>query len=196
MFKAYIPDFTYKLVRIHDYTNEELLDRKNEMSFLMMINRIQSAEDLAAFLRIEQDKVNDVVEKASPQVLEIIADTLWSLCMKMNIPVNEAEECVRKIKEQNMGLLFENMEKMDIQEERRKTAEAKKQLVEARLEAQRQTEEAQRQVAQERREAMRNIVSLCQRLGQARETAIQSLMTAYNMEQADAEREVALYWHD
>lgn len=116
VFRAYIPDFTYKLVRIHDYTNEELLNRKNEISFLMMINRIQNAKDLTAFLQAEHDEVRSIIDRASPQLLEIIADTIWSLCMKMNVPVDEAKECVRKVKERNMGYLFENMEKIDVSE--------------------------------------------------------------------------------
>ena len=43
--------------------------------------------------------------------------------MKMNVSEEEAKQCVDKVKERRMGFLFENMEKMDIQEERRKTAE-------------------------------------------------------------------------
>lgn len=90
-------------------------------------NRTQrKRKDLEAFLRVEQSRVKGIVDKASPQVLEIIAETIWSLCMKMNVPLDEAEECVRKVKERNMGYLFENMEKLDIQEERRKTKEALK----------------------------------------------------------------------
>lgn len=51
--------------------------------------------------------------------------------LKMNVPLEEAEKCVNKVKERNMGYLFANMEKMDIQEERRKTAEAQKKAEEA-----------------------------------------------------------------
>lgn len=192
IFNPYIPDFTYKLVRIHDYTNEELLDRKNEMSFLMMINRIQGPKDLTAFLQVEQDKVNDIIQKASPQVLEIIADTIWSLCMKMNIPPEEAEECVRKVKEQNMGYLFENMEKMDIQEERRKTAETRRQLEEA----ERQKEAAQKQAAEERQNAIRNIVAVYQRVGETRLAAVQALMTAYGMDELSASEATERYWKE
>ena len=33
-----LPDFTYRLVKIHEYSNEELLSREDEMSLLMMLN--------------------------------------------------------------------------------------------------------------------------------------------------------------
>ncbi len=42
--------------------------------------------------------------------------------MKMNVPQNEASQYVRKVREREMGYWFENMEKMDIQLERRNTA--------------------------------------------------------------------------
>lgn len=128
VFGSYCPNFTYKVVRLHDYTNEELLDREDEMSFLMMVNRVQTSKDLENFLQVEQETVKRIVDKASPQILEIFAETIWSLCVKMNVPLREAEKCVEKVKERNMGYLFANMEKMDIQEERRKTAEARAEL--------------------------------------------------------------------
>ena len=39
----------------------------------------------------------------------------------MNVPVDEAREMMGEIGGRGMGYLFENMEKMDIQSERRNT---------------------------------------------------------------------------
>lgn len=102
VFGDYFPDFTYKVVRIHDYTNEELLCREDEMSFLMMINRVQTTEDMSAFWQVEQEKVKRIVDRASPQVLEIFAETIWSLCMKMNVPQEEAENRAERAQELSM----------------------------------------------------------------------------------------------
>lgn len=108
-----------------------------------------------------------------------------------------------------MGYLFENMEKMDIQEERRKTAEARKdaeeakrlaqqQVEEAKWSAQQQVEEAQKracdQVMEMRRDAMRNMVLLCKRLGVSEETAAQELMNACGIDRRAALEAVELYW--
>lgn len=218
VFGAFIPDFTYKVVRIHDYTNEELLNRENEMSFLMMINRIQNKEDLEAFLRVEQSRVKGIVDKASPQVLEIIAETIWSLCMKMNVPLDEAEECVRKVKERNMGYLFENMEKLDIQEERRKTKEALKNAEDAwRLaqevknradeaesradeaesrakEAEEYAEKVKRQAEEMRKRAIPEMVAFSKQLGLSQEKTAQKLMDVFAMERETAMEKTKLYW--
>lgn len=51
--------------------------------------------------------------------------------MKMNMPKEEAEQCVQKVRERQMGYWFENMEKMDIQEERRNTAKARQETEKA-----------------------------------------------------------------
>ena len=36
IFRECIPDFTYEVIRLHDYNNEELLKRGDEMSLIMM----------------------------------------------------------------------------------------------------------------------------------------------------------------
>lgn len=42
--------------------------------------RLQTSEDLEKFLKVEQETVKRIVEKASPQILEIFAETIcyWS----------------------------------------------------------------------------------------------------------------------
>ena len=131
VFSAYVPDFTYKLINLHGYTNDELLAHGDEMSFLMMINRVQSAEDLKDFLNVNREQVQSIIDGASEGILEIIMGTIWNLMMKMNMPTEDAQDCMRELGERSMGNWFENMDKMDIQAERKNTAEARKELAEA-----------------------------------------------------------------
>ena len=49
----------------------------------------------------------------------------------MNVPVDEVKEIMGEIGGRGMGYLFENMEKMDIQAERRNTQREKKRADEA-----------------------------------------------------------------
>lgn len=125
IFASYIPDFTYRLVNVHQYTNEQLLIHEDEMSLLMMINRIQTPQDFSDFISSNHAEIQGIVDRASNNILQIIADTLWALFMKMQVPVNEATDCVKKmIGGSQMGNWFENMEPMNIQEERAKTKQA------------------------------------------------------------------------
>ena len=172
--KDYIPNFTYRLVRLHDYSNEELLSREDEMSLLMLINKIQSAEDLEKFIELPQEQIEQVIKKAPGHVLEIIAATIWSLCMKMNVSKEEARQCVEKVRERQMGYLFENMEKMDIQAERRNTAEA-------------------RELAEK---AIKAVVSLCQEFGTTKQNAITQVMEKCSLTEEEAQKYVDVYWKE
>lgn len=127
MFPEYIPDFRYKLVHNKKYSNDELLANNDEISFFMMLNKIQSAQDLHAFLANDyRDRLNSILENASEQTIKILMDVMWSLCTKLNVPQDEATGYVKSIGGQNMGYLFENMEKLDIQAERRNTDRERK----------------------------------------------------------------------
>ena len=58
---------------------------------------------------------------APESIKEIYKKILWALLIKMNVPVDEVKEMMGEIGGRGMGYLFENMEKMDIQAERRNT---------------------------------------------------------------------------
>lgn len=149
IFDSYLPDFTYKLVRIHDLTNEELMDREDEMSLLMMINKVQTPEELEWLLKTEQPGIARIVRETSEPILEVITSVVWALCMKMNLPREEAKQCVEKVKERRMGYLFENAKLPDIQAVRREAQEAREEAQEAREEA----EKAKQEAEQAKREA-------------------------------------------
>lgn len=165
VFGEYIPDFMYKLVRSHDYSNEELLSHENEMSLLMMINKVQTPKDMEEFLSSHREKVSSIIEKAPESALEIIASAVWSLCMKMNMPQDEARQCVEKVRERQMGYWFENMEKMDIQAERRNTEEA-----------------------------IKTVILVGQQYGASQEALVDTLVKNCNLEHAVAEEKVKAYW--
>ena len=98
----------------------------------------------------------------------------------------ETEECIRKVKERKMGYLFENAEKMDIQAERRKTAEALRRLEEAEQKA----IEAEQKAKEQTVEAM---IEYAQELGAGEEQIIKKVIEKFNMTQQEAEQKVKMY---
>lgn len=68
---------------------------------------------------------------APESIKEIYKKILWALLIKMNVPIDEVREMMGEIGGRGMGYLFENMEKMDIQAERRNTQREKKRADEA-----------------------------------------------------------------
>ena len=151
------PDFRYELIRIHDYSDQELLDRGNEMSLIMLINKIQNTADLERFIHIPPDRLDRIV-KASPEaVVNVIADVMETLCFKIDVSAEERLQCVRKVKERRMGYLFENMDKISLQEERRKTEEQRKRAdtEHEQVEEERKRAEEERKRADEAEEKLR-----------------------------------------
>ena len=121
----YIPDFRYHVVSVHQYTNEELSEKGDEMALVMLINKIQNPGDWKKFTEEAKEFVNKIYEKAPEEIKEIIQKVLWALLKQMNVPNEEARELMGEIGGRGMGILFEHAEKMDIQAERRNTAREK-----------------------------------------------------------------------
>ena len=124
--RPYIPDFKYIVVRNHDFSDEELLAREDEMSLLMLINKFQTADDITNFRDVEKDKIDSIIHNSSEQVIDIIAAVVRSLCTKIHISAEETDDAVQKVREHKLGYLFENMEKIDIQQLRKEAEDWRK----------------------------------------------------------------------
>ncbi len=146
--REWIPDFRYEVVRVHDYSDQELLDRGNEMSLIMLMNKIQNADDLDKFVHLPADEVNRILQDSPEQVVDILVSVIENLCFKIDVSDEERTQCVRKVRARNMGYLFENMEKFSIQEMRRE--------VEKKWKEERQKTEAERQKAENERQKAEN----------------------------------------
>ena len=158
--RPYIPDFKYIVVRNHDFTDEELLEREEEMSLLKLINKFQTAEDISNFKQIGKEKIDTIIQDSSDQIIDIIAAVVRSLCTKIHISAKETDEAVQKVREHKLGYLFENMEKIDIEELRRQ-ADIERQKVEEerqKVEEERQKAESEHQKAEEERLRLRKSV--------------------------------------
>lgn len=218
--RGWVPDFTYEVVRLHDYSNEELLARGDEMSLIMLFNKIQDMMDLSKFLKLPQEKLDDMVRDTPEAILDIIVSVMESLCVKIGATEEEMQECVSRVRERRMGYLFENIEKMDIQAERRNTAEARAEAQKAQEEAKRAREEAEKareeakaEVERAKREAeekaqmlkedmeekmkkdmARSLVRVCRELGATKEETVEKIIRNCNMDEKEASEKVDIYW--
>ncbi len=159
LFQAYIPDITYKLVRTREYSNDELLSKEDAISLLMLLNKIQQAEDFQEVSKIPIDCLNEILEKAPVDVVDIIIATVRNLCLRLNLTNRETADLLEKVRGGNMGYLFENMEKMDIQLERRNTAEQRQRAEKAEKDAEEQRQRAEKaeKDAEEQRQRLKEV---------------------------------------
>ena len=127
-FASYIPDFSYDLVQLKDYTNEFLLSHADEISLIMMFNKLQNADDISKIQQIPPEQINEIISETPEYLLDIMAQVIRAFLLHINLPIEETDDIVGNIKERKMGYFFEHAEKMDIQEERRLRKEAEERL--------------------------------------------------------------------
>ena len=188
------------MVSLHDYSNEELLERGNEMSLIMLFNKIQDAVDLSEFLKLPQEKLDRMIKDTPEAILNIIITVMENLCMKVGASKEETVECVQRVKERRMRYMFENMEKKNIQEERKKTARAEKKAERAEKkaeQAEKKAEQAEKKAEKKARETIIEvIVSICQEKGTSKEEVIDKVMEKCQLNRKTAEKKVDLYWKE
>lgn len=199
-FGKYVPEFEYYLVPLRDYSNEELLEAADEISLVMLINKLQSPKDVEIFRQIPPEKLEEILRETPKHLVDIIANVLLTFLLKGNVPVPEAESMVGKVKEKKMAELFENMEKMDIQAERRKTEEERRKTEEQRKRAEEQrkrAEEAEQraeEMAQKLDDSTRLFVESCQELGATKEILAEKFAEKFQVERNIAIQTVERYW--
>lgn len=118
----YLPHFRYQMVGLHDHSNEELIARGDEISLAMLINKIESVEDMEALTSLPDERIEEILKDTPEYLLDIMGKLLRALLYSMNLEEEETENAVSKIKERKMGRLFENVT-FDFQEEKRKARE-------------------------------------------------------------------------
>ena len=178
----YLPHFQYQLVTLHDISNTDLLAKGDEISLAMLINKIQTPEDMSAFINLPGKQVDDILRNTPEHLLEILSRVFRALLYSMNLPENDVEDAVARIKERKMGRLFENVT-MDIQAERRSAAEARAELNAARKELEAVWQE--RDTAQLERDIYKHILRMTSQHHSEAEI-LESIMQHFSLTQEQA----------
>ena len=177
-FKKYLPNFSYYIVPIRQYSGETLVEHGDEISIIMLFNRMQTVEDIEELRTLPVDKIDEVLKETPDYLLDIITKVLRAFLLEVNVPEDETDELVGKVKGRHMGRLFENMDKMDIQAERRNTAEALKEL------------------EREREKSMRELIISARELGASKEYILNKLRSAYELSEEAAKEKIESYWKE
>ena len=91
-FKKFLPNFSYYIVPVHDYSNETLLEHGDEISLVMLINKLQSIDDVEQFRSLPTGKVEEETETLVGKVKEKKAEEIYDkgirsvikTCKKLN----------------------------------------------------------------------------------------------------------------
>ncbi len=207
VFEEFLPQMKCKRVQLKDYSDEELMEKKDELSVVFMISKVWQMDD---FVRLGENVPKEHLErtfKETPEyLLKVIAKITAALLTKINVPEEEIETFTEQIKERKMGMLFENFQAYDVQETRRIEHEKAVKEVTETLTAEiteRVTEEVTERVTEEvtervttevTQESISKLVEVIKELGNTKEDAIQKLMEKYALVRESAKEQVDLYW--
>ncbi len=121
LFREYLPDYRYLLFRLQEHNNTELIDRRDEISFIMLINRLRSALEFKN-ITFPEGYLDDI-GKAPGDVLIIFRKLIESYLNEINLPENEIHDLTDQIEGGKMNRLFEHFEGFDIQAVRKESHE-------------------------------------------------------------------------
>lgn len=128
-FEPFTPGFFYKLIQLNSYSIEELMDKKDELSLVMLINRIQESEEFRE-LNFSEDYLKNLSENSTEETLEIVEKVIKAMLRHFKISEDEIEAFTGQVKERKMGELFENFKGFDLPAAREKAkAEGEKLLL-------------------------------------------------------------------
>ena len=196
VFGQYIPDYQCMLIKLLDYTNAELMEKKDELSVIMMVDRLRNAADYTKLVQeVSSNYLHEVTAKSPEYLLEIMAQIVEVFLAKLNIPLEEVDIFTSQIKERNKGELFAHFEGWDVQAIRKEAREeaqilARKQvereMEEVRKQVEREMEETRNEVTQQVTEQVietdiKKLLAVLYKLGCSRETVIEQLMEQYQL---------------
>lgn len=124
--EPYIPNYRYHLVELRDYSNDVLLEKQDEISLIMLINKIQNRQDVEMLKGLPPEVFDGIIKDTPERILDLIAAVFRTLLIQLNVPEQETEEMVGKVKVRKMGELFANADFEDIRRDWQKVKDARR----------------------------------------------------------------------
>lgn len=112
-FEPFTPKFFYKLIQLNDYSVKELVEKNDELSLLMLINRLQSTEAFRE-LNLPENYLKNLSENSTEELLDIITRITAVMLRHLNLAEDEIMDFTEQVKERKMAVLFEHFKDVDI----------------------------------------------------------------------------------
>ena len=181
----YIPDYQCILIQLKEYSNEELMKKKDELSLLLMVDKLKDIEDYEKFAKeLDEAFLEEMTGESPEYLLKMMAQVIRMFLAKLNVPREEADIFTEQIKERKMGELFKHFQGWDVQALRQEIKEAKE-------EAEKVREKVREEV---REEGINKFLKVVKKYHGTKEEATTELMEEYELIREIAEEKVALYW--
>lgn len=123
IFEKYLPDFQYEIVRVHDYSNSEIISKGDEFSLIMLINKLKNSEDIRTLKNLPKEYLENLQNHSPQHLLKLIATVVSVFMRRMNVPKDEIADFTDQILDRRFSMLFDSFEAYDVQETRRVSRE-------------------------------------------------------------------------
>ena len=143
VFEEFIPDYRYKLIKLESYSDDELIGQNDEISFVMLIDRLKDNYEFHRLMSdLPEGYLDGISEMSTPDVLDIISRVVGAMLRRRNISEERIEDLTEGIRSRLMGQLFEHWDngpdeelvekgRKEGREEERKNTEAERKRAEA-----------------------------------------------------------------
>lgn len=191
----YIPDFNCILVQLQNFSNTELMKRKDELSIIMLIDKLRNVEEFTQLSdAVDDEYLKNAVTDSPKYLLDIMSQIIEVFLSKLNIPYEEAADYAGQVKEKRMGELFQHFQGYDVQATRRE--EREKTTIEV---TERVTREVTEKVTKELtniliEENIKKLINSVKKLTNSQEKAVEQVVEQYGLKEQEAKEKVCQYW--
>lgn len=113
----------YSLFGVYDFSNQELIDKQDELSLIMLIDKLRNSAEFRKLREIPEEYLENLSQNSPESLLKLIAKIISAFLHRLNVPQEEIGEFTDQIERRNFTMLFENFEAYDVQAERKKARE-------------------------------------------------------------------------
>lgn len=124
----YIPDFEYMVVPLNQYSNQELIEKQDELSLIMLINKLRNTSDFKNLKDIPEEYFENLNKNTPEYLLRLLSKIIAVFLYKLHLPKEEVDYLTDQIERREFGMLFDSFEGYDVPETRRKCKEQINQL--------------------------------------------------------------------
>lgn len=203
LFAEYIPDYKCMLFSIQKHSNEEIADGKDELSILILLDKLKNISDFKKLNEeLPEGFFSEVTENTPQSIMDIMFSVIRVLLSKVKLPEEEIDDFIKEIKEvKNVGGWFEHFEEIDIPAEREKLREEREEYAKEKEEYAKEKEEfdkVKEEVAKAKEELYEReleiYINACKDMEISKEKTAEKVIIRFLLNLKEAESKVERYW--
>ena len=119
IFEEFIPDYKYLVVPLNKYSQEDLIEKGDELSAIFILNKLKSSSDFKHLKEIPEDYWNQLTQNTPPHILKLMGSVFSAFLHTINVPDEEINDLIGHITRRQFHMMFDSFEAYDVQETRR-----------------------------------------------------------------------------